>query len=115
MSGPCDCRHCKPTTQAATVPAASEPIELPAEPTLIRVHTADFPPMDCTLHPDGTLTRIDANGELRRNFMTFADMRERGWATAHIEFDPAPLPVEPEPEPATVQPEPVQDAIPLTP
>jgi hypothetical protein len=83
-------------------------------PTPIRVHTADFPPMDCTLHPDGTLTRVGANGEPLRNFMTFADMRERGWATARVEFNPGPLPVEPEPAPV-VRPEVVQDAMPFEP
>lgn len=113
MSGPCDCRHCQPTTPAAVAPAVPEAIELPAEPTPIRVHTADFPPFDCTLHPDGTLTAV-LGGELRRNFMTFADMRERAWATARIESGPPPLDVEPEPERVPAQPEPVQGVIPLT-
>lgn len=113
MAGPCDCRHCK-APAAEETPAAPEPIELPAEPTPIRVHTADRAPFDCVLHPDGTLTRVDANGELRRNFLTFADMRERGWATARIEFNPPPLPEEPEPETVPTPPEPVQDVIPLT-
>jgi hypothetical protein len=40
--------------------------------------------------------------------MSFADMRERDWAHARIEFDPQPLPEEPEPEPAV---EAVQDAL----
>lgn len=110
MSGPCDCRHCQPATPAAVASAVPEPVELPAVPTPIRVHTADFPPMDCTLHPDGTLTRVAASGELLRNFMTFADMRERGWATAHVEFNPGPLPEEPEPEQAPLV---VQEALAL--
>lgn len=109
--GACTCPYCTPAP-AATVPAAPEPIELPDRPTPIRVHTPDFPPMDCTLHPDGTLTAVLA-GELRRNFMTFADVRERAWAMARIEFDPPPLVEEPEPEAVPVLPEPVQDAIPL--
>jgi hypothetical protein len=113
VSGPCECRHCQPTTPAAVTSAVPEPIELPARPTPIRVHTQDFPPMDCTLHPDGTLTRTGVNGEPQRNLMSFADMRERGWAMACIEFNPPPLPEEPEPEPVPVAPEPVQDAIPL--
>lgn len=75
---------------------------LPDHPTPIRVHTADMAPMDCTLHPDGTLTRT-VNGELLRNFMSFADMRERGWRHARIEFDPGPLPEEPEPVVEAVQ------------
>ncbi|NUQ95364.1 MAG: hypothetical protein HOY79_01945 [Streptomyces sp.] len=58
--------------------------------------------MDCTLHPDGTLTRIAVNGELQRNFMTFEDMRERNWRHARIEFNPGPLP-EPASGPTAVQ------------
>lgn len=109
MAGPCDCRHCKAPAVEET-PAVPEAIELPAVPTPIRVHTADYPPMDCTLHPDGTLTRTGVNGELQRNFMSFVDMRERGWAMAHIEFNPEPLPEEPEPEQA---PPVVQEALAL--
>lgn len=106
MTGPCDCRHC--TTPAATVETPHEPerIELPTEPTPIRVYTADASPFDCTLHPDGTLTAV-FGGEVRRNFMTFADMRERGWKHARIAFNPPPLPL-PEAAPAV---EAVQDAL----
>jgi len=105
------CRHC--TTPAAVVetPAVPERIDLPAVPTPIRVHTPDLPPFDCTLHPDGTLTAV-LGGELRRNFMTFGEMRERNWATAHIEFAPAPLAEEPEPEPSA---EAVQEPLALIP
>jgi hypothetical protein len=106
MPGPCDCRHCA-TPAAPVAPAEPEPIALPNLPTPIRVHTADWSPFDCTLHPDGTLTAV-FGGEVRRNFMTFADMRERDWAHARIEFDPEPLPEEPEPVPAV---EAVQDAL----
>jgi len=97
----CVCHHCgTPVGEAAVTGPAHEPIELPAVPTPIRVHTADASPFDCTLHPDGTLTAV-LGGEVRRNFMTFTDMRERNWADAHIELDPAPLAEEPEPEQST--------------
>lgn len=102
---PSDCRCCSPGRVVDT-PAEPESIELPVEPTPIRVHQPDRPPFDCTLHPDGTLTAA-FGGELRRNFMSFADMRERGWATARIEFNPGPLVEEPEPEQA------VQEALAL--
>jgi len=82
-------------------------IELPAIPTPIRVHSGDMPPFDCTLHPDGSLTAV-LGGELRRNAMSFAAMRERNWADAHIELNPPPLIEEPTPEPAV---EAVQDAL----
>jgi len=104
VTGPCDCRHCV-SPAAVDVPAEPEPITLPETPTPIRVHTADRPPFDCTLHPDGTLTAV-MGGELRRNFFTFADMREANWEHAHIEFNPPPA----EPEPAPVV-EAVQDAL----
>lgn len=101
-----DCRCC-------TTPAQPEPeqqqIQLPDEPTPIRVHKAGLPPFDCTLHPDGTLTAL-LGGELRRNFMSFDDMRERNWQHARIEFNPPPLDTEPQP---ADEPGPVQDAIPL--
>ena len=109
MTGPCDCRHCTAPSPAAVETAEPEPIGLPDEPTLIRVHTADMAPMDCTLHPDGTLTAM-FGGELRRNFVTFADMRETNWRHARIELNPRPLPDETEPE---SQPQLTQDAIPL--
>jgi hypothetical protein len=95
MTGPCTCRHCA-SPAAEELPAVQEPIVLPDEPTPIRVHTPDARPFDCTLHPDGTLTAV-LGGEERRNFLTFAEMRERNWADAHIEFDPQPLVEEPEP------------------
>ncbi|MET8826049.1 hypothetical protein ABZX40_13335 [Streptomyces sp. NPDC004610] len=77
-------------------------------PTPIRVHTPDRPPFDCTLHPDGALTAV-IGGDLRRNLLSFADMRERNWAHAWIEFNPLPLP-----EPAALDPvdaAAVQDAL----
>lgn len=100
MSGPCKCPHCASPAAEAEAPRELEPIALPAVPTLIRVHTEGLPPFDCTLHPDGTLTAV-LGGETRRNSLSFAEMRERNWADAHIEFNPAPLPAEePEPGPA---------------
>lgn len=101
------CPHCR--AKKAGRPVADEgpqEVVLPDRPTLIRVHQPDRAPFDCTLHPDGTLTAV-LGGELRRNFFSFDEMRERDWATAHFEFDPQPLPVEGEPETAAV---PVQEA-----
>lgn len=94
------CPHCR-TKQAGddeSVESVEQEIALPTAPTPIRVYV-EGRPFDCTLHPDGTLTAV-FNGEQRRNFMTFADMRERAWARAHIEFNPEPLPEDPEPEQA---------------
>jgi hypothetical protein len=105
------CPHCRAkagldtghTTEAeATMP------DLPETPTPIRVHTADRPPFDCTLHPDGTLTAV-LGGEVRRNALTFADMCERNWAGAHFELNPPPR-TEPAAEPTAAA---VQDAIPI--
>lgn len=96
------CPHCR-TKQAGEIePAAvvEQEITLPGTPTPIRVHTPGAAPFDCTLHPDGTLTAV-MGGEERRNFMTFADMRERNWRHSHIEFDPPSLPEEPAPEQAS--------------
>ena len=96
------CPHCRAkagldTTKAGTAEPFTMP-ELPDVPTPIRVHTADAKPFDCTLHPDGTLTAV-IGGEVRRNFLSFADMCERNWAGAHFEWNPQPLPdAEPEPE-----------------
>lgn len=101
---PSDCRCC--TGPAAAETQEPEPIALPDRPTPIRVHTEGRPPFDCTLHPDGTLTAM-FGGELRRNFMSFDDMRDRDWAGARIEFNPPALDNEPE------EAAPVQDAIPL--
>lgn len=88
------CPHCRaqagldaPGVEAAPVP------DLPAAPTLLRVHTVGRAPFDCTLHPDGTLTAV-LGGEVRRNALTFADMCERNWAGAHFELNPPPLPDE---------------------
>lgn len=89
MNRKCTCHHCT-TPAAAAELAEPQPIDLPAEPAPIRVHTADCAPFDCTLHPDGTLTAV-FGGEVRRNFLTLAEMRERNWARAFIEFHPAPL------------------------
>jgi|1185.fasta_scaffold1450511_2 hypothetical protein len=105
------CPHCRAKTGLDTSQAgeAAEPIvpELPDLPTPMRVHASDRPPFDCTLHPDGTLTAVLA-GELRRNFFTFAEMRETNWADAHFELNPPPLVEEPEPGPVV---EAVQDAL----
>lgn len=106
MPGPCDCRHCAAPVAEAT-PAVPEPVRLPDRPTPIRVHSPGAAPFDCTLHPDGTLTAV-MGGEVRRNFLSFADMRERNWAHARIEFDPPPLPAEPETAPVA---EAVQDSL----
>ncbi|WP_037616364.1 hypothetical protein [Streptomyces aureus] len=102
------CPHCRAKAAGAdTVDTVeAQELELPAEPTPIRVHNGDMPPFDCTLHPDGTLTAV-LGGEQRRNALTFAEMRERNWATAHFEIKPGPLPELVE---AAVV---VQDAIPL--
>lgn len=99
---PSDCRCCSgPPVEAEPVP---EPIELPAVPTPIRVHTPGRAPFDCTLHPDGMLTAV-INGQRLRNMLTLADMLDMNWAGARIEFNPGPMP--------ETKPEPVQDAIPL--
>lgn len=93
------CPHCRAKADG-TAPAGEAvqgPIELPTVPTLIRVHNPGFPPMDCTLHPDGVLTAV-LGGQTLRSALTFDEMRERNWERAHIEFDPAPLVEEPEPE-----------------
>ncbi|WP_086562015.1 hypothetical protein [Streptomyces africanus] len=100
------CPHCR-TKQAGDDVAAAEPerIELPEVPTAIRVHNEGLPPFDCTLHPDGTLTAV-MGGEVRRNYMTFADMQERNWAGAHVEFNPSlqsAREAEPEPTAEVVQ------------
>lgn len=99
---PSDCRCC--TGRAAEPEPAQAPIVLPDVPTPIRVHKEGMHPQDCILHPDGTLTAV-FNGQVHRNLMSLADMFERNWRHARIEFNPGPMP-EPEPEP-------VQDAIPL--
>lgn len=110
MSGPCDCRHCKPGTPAAApAPVVHPPVELPDEPRLFRVHAANYPPQDCTLHPDGRMS-MQAGSQTLWSMLSFDAMREMNWRDARIEWDPAPLPAEPEPEAA---PEPVQDAIPI--
>lgn len=100
------CPHCR--TQAVTGQAgeaAAPPVPgLPELPTPIRVHVEDRLPFDCTLHPDGTLTAL-IGGELRRNFLSFADMCERNWAGAHFEVDPPPL------EELAPEAPPVQDAL----
>ncbi len=85
------------------------PPALPDRSTPLRVHTAGAPRFDCVLHPDGTLTAV-IGGEVRRNFLSFADMCERNWADAHFELDPPPLADDPGPDP---EPEivPVQEAL----
>ncbi|MFJ8146595.1 hypothetical protein ACIQ6R_16210 [Streptomyces sp. NPDC096048] len=107
MSARCTCRHCTSPVATADVLREPEPIALPTEPTPIRVHTEDRPPFDCTLHPDGTLTAV-LGGDVRRNALSFDEMRERNWDGARIEFNPEPLAEEPETEPAAVA---VQDVL----
>lgn len=105
------CSHCRAKTAETTADRPVEapaPPELPTVPTPMRVHTEGLPPFDCTLHPDGTLTAV-VGGEVRRNWLTFADMCARNWALAHFELNPAPLTVEPEPEQAEI----VQDVLAL--
>ena len=111
MSGRCDCRYCTASSPAAVVePAEPARIELPAEPTPIRVHTADSPPFDCVLHPDGTQTAV-INGQQLQNMLTLADMLDMNSAGARIEFNPPPLDAE---QPPVAVPGPVQDAIPMS-
>ncbi|MFJ5638687.1 hypothetical protein [Streptomyces sp. NPDC093223] len=59
------------------------------------MHTADAPPFDCVLYPDGTQTAV-INGQHLRNMLTLADMLEMNWAGARIDFNPPPLVEEPE-------------------
>ena len=103
------CPHCraKAGLDDTTTEAVVQEIQLPAVPTAIRVHAPGRPPFDCTLHPNGALTAV-LGGELRRNFFTLAEMLERNWAGAHIEFNPPPLEEEPMPEPVV---EAVQEAL----
>jgi hypothetical protein len=86
------CVHCAKTDTAAgeEQKATPEPIQLPDVPRLIRVHTPDRKPFDCTVHPDGTLTAV-IMGRPHRNLMSFADMIATDWSSSHIEWDPAPL------------------------
>lgn len=112
MSSPCNCVHCKPGSPAPVVegPIVNAPVELPAEPRPFRVHSRNWPPQDCTLHPDGRMT-MQAHGQTLTSMLSFDEMREMGWREARIEWDPPPLPeADPEPEPG---PAAVQDAIPL--
>lgn len=96
MASACSCRHCKPAAPTATEqPTAHPPIELPDQPRTFRVHH-DGRTQDCTLHPDGRLT-MTAAGQEWVSALTFDEMRERNWAGAHIEWDPAPLESPPEP------------------
>ncbi|MDH6435578.1 hypothetical protein M2158_004055 [Streptomyces sp. SAI-144] len=98
MSGPCDCLHCTSPAAEAEVPREPEQIVLPDRPTPIRVHTADAPPFDCVLYPDGSLTAV-INGQRLRNMLTLADMLDMNWSGALVEFNPAPLPEDSAPEP----------------
>ncbi|MGP3737974.1 hypothetical protein ACTWJ9_33225 (plasmid) [Streptomyces sp. GDS52] len=106
MSRKCTCRHCVAPTVQAVVEPVHEPVQLPDRPRPFRVHH-DGRTQDCVLHPDGTLTAA-IGGEVRRNFMTFDEMRERNWSTAHIEWDPAPRADEPAQAAEAETPEPVQ-------
>lgn len=103
MSAACKCRHC--STPAAARPAEEVvhlPVDLPDTPREFRVHH-DGRTQDCTLHPDGTMTAVMA-GQVLRNALTFDEMRERNWATARIEWDPAPLDEAPATEEAVQEP-----------
>ncbi|WP_109000814.1 hypothetical protein [Streptomyces rishiriensis] len=107
------CPHCRGKQAGAGAGAGPAVVEeqvivLPDQPTPIRVHQPGRPPFDCTLHPDGRLTWTRPSGEVLTNLFTLADMREQGWATAHIEFDPPRLVEDPQSEPAA---EAVQEAL----
>lgn len=105
MSSPCGCPHCKPSSQAsiAEEPVVHAPVDLPTVPRLFRVHSQNWPPQDCTLHPDGRMT-MQAHGQTLTSMLSFDDMREMGWREALIEWDPPPLhEPAPEPSPAVVQ------------
>lgn len=99
MSGHEDrCPHCRAKTGLAdaetTSPVVHAPVEFPATPRLFRVHHHGRPPQDCTLHPDGRMT-MQAAGQSLTSMLSFDVMREMNWRTAHIEWDPPPLPEEP--------------------
>ena len=83
----------KPKQATTPTPAAREPIPLPDRPTPIRVHSPGRPPMDCTLHPDGSLTAVLA-GRPHRCAMSFDDMLDTSREDARIELDPAPMDVD---------------------
>ncbi|MGA5182927.1 hypothetical protein [Streptomyces pseudogriseolus] len=91
--GKCGCSYCKPKQTFTPAPAAREPIPLPDRPTPIRVHSPGRPPMDCTLHPDGSLTAVLA-GRPHRSALPFHDMLDTSWKDARIELNPAPLDVD---------------------
>ena len=95
-TGRCTCRYCRPSTEEPAAPVAHQPVQLPSGPRTFRVHH-DGRTQDCTLHPDGRLSTHMA-GQNWVSALSFDEMRERNWATAHIEWDPAPLPEQPEPE-----------------
>lgn len=84
------CPHCRakdePPDSVASI--AHTPVELPDVPTPFRVEH-DGHTQNCVLHPDGRVT-MQINGEVLTSMLTFDDMCERNWATAHIEWNPLP-------------------------
>jgi hypothetical protein len=108
MSSGHACKHCAPATATEPVVKTVEaPVELPTEPRRFRVHLAERPHLDCTLHPDGMVTAVMA-GQLWRCAFTFHEMRAGDWADAGIEWDPDPLTDDTPPPQA---PTAVQDAL----
>ncbi|MGW6912518.1 hypothetical protein ACWGB8_01650 [Kitasatospora sp. NPDC054939] len=63
------------------------PIELPAEPRRFRVHKDGYEPQDCTLHPDGRMSR-ELFGQALWSMLSLGDMLEMNWENAEIEWDP---------------------------
>ncbi|GFH34328.1 hypothetical protein [Streptomyces pacificus] len=107
MTSRCTCRHCTPqATEPEQAPTFHKPVILPTKPRRFRIHH-DGRTQDCTLHPDGRLT-MTAAGQLWVSALSFDEMRDRNWATAHVEWDPAeesPEPPKPVPQPDAVQAE----------
>lgn len=111
MSENCGCPYCsKPAAKAVETPPVHDPVVLPSEPRDFRVHSPGMAPQDCTLHADGRMTMVVA-GQTLVSALSFDEMRERNWATAHIEWDPVPR-AQPDPE-ATPAAESVQETLAL--
>ncbi|MFJ3793820.1 hypothetical protein [Kitasatospora sp. NPDC090091] len=64
-------------------------IELPDQPRRFRVHKPPAEPQDCTLHPDGRMSR-ELCGQTLWSMLSFDAMLDMNWADAEIEWDPAP-------------------------
>ncbi|MFB7671652.1 hypothetical protein ACFC26_09565 [Kitasatospora purpeofusca] len=73
--------------------------ELPDQPRCFRVHQTGFDPQDCTLHPDGRMSR-DTGGQTLWSALSLDDMLQMNWVHAEIEWDPEPtdLPAEANPD-----------------